>query len=136
MTVIQLLTAQPEKYHLDNIPLRQNPLLPVFFCSKTSHRILMNTAPLLCNYELYYHIYNIGVNGLCRLMQITYKLSFKTFHFAYGNLISHLVYDFILTYLFLIFPALNSAPYSHMLAYGKFACKSGISAPAYTWYVI
>lgn len=56
MTVIQLLTAQPEKYYLDNIFLRQNPLSSVLHCSKTSHRVLLNSAPLLCNYIKYISI--------------------------------------------------------------------------------
>ena len=58
------------------------------------------------------------------------------FQFAHRNFIGYPFFCLIFTDSFHIFPALNSAPDQHMSAYFKSRSISGISSPAYTWYVI
>ena len=60
----------------------------------------------------------------------------KAFHFAYRYLVGDPADYLIIVYTLLILTALDPAPYGNVLSNLKFSCKSGIPAPAYTWYVI
>lgn len=58
------------------------------------------------------------------------------FQFTHRNFIGNPFFCFVFTNPFHVLPALDPAPDQYMPAYFKSRSISGISSPAYTWYVI